>query len=114
MSLAQVGVSAPLPPRRHAVRTGGGVGSLVRLLKPDCSSRMQSSACAALSLLAARDAVVQDSCRYLGAVDLLVELVATARPAVAEVARCDQPQPSASPCLCIASSAVLSSACCCC
>jgi len=71
----------------RAVRSGGGVGALVRLLRPDAPSSMQAAAAAALCLLAARDAVVQDSVRYLGGIDLLVDLLASPRSSVAEVAR---------------------------
>lgn len=50
---------------RAALRSGGGVGALVRLLRPDCEAAVQAGAAGALSLLAARDVVVQDSVRYL-------------------------------------------------
>lgn len=50
---------------RLALRSGGGIGALVRLLRPDCEASVQAAAAGALSLLAARDIVVQDSVRYL-------------------------------------------------
>lgn len=50
---------------RLALRSGGGIGALVRLLRPDCESSVQAAAAGALSLLSARDIIVQDSVRYL-------------------------------------------------
>ncbi|GFR52021.1 hypothetical protein Agub_g14445 [Astrephomene gubernaculifera] len=72
---------------RLALRTGGGIGALVRLLRPDCEASVQAAAAGALSLLAARDIVVQDSVRYLGGIDLLVDLMVTADAYTAEAAR---------------------------
>ncbi|PNW72513.1 hypothetical protein CHLRE_16g687182v5 [Chlamydomonas reinhardtii] len=72
---------------RLALRSGGGIGALVRLLRPDCEASVQAAAAGALSLLAARDIVVQDSVRYLGGVDLLVDLLVTADAYTAEAAR---------------------------
>ncbi|GIL89985.1 hypothetical protein Vretimale_17956 [Volvox reticuliferus] len=72
---------------RLALRSGGGIGALVRLLRPDCESSVQAAAAGALSLLAARDIVVQDSVRYLGGVDLLVDLLVSADSYTAEAAR---------------------------
>ena len=46
---------------------------------------LQTAAAAALSLLADRDIVVQDSVRYLGGIDLLVELLASQDTYLAEV-----------------------------
>ncbi len=50
---------------RLTLRGGGGVGALVRLLRGDCEASVQAAAAGALSLLAARDIVIQDSVRYL-------------------------------------------------
>ncbi|EFJ40754.1 hypothetical protein VOLCADRAFT_108020 [Volvox carteri f. nagariensis] len=72
---------------RLALRSGGGVGALVRLLRPDCESSVQAAAAGALSLLSARDIVVQDSVRYLGGIDLLVDLLVSADAYTAEAAR---------------------------
>ncbi|GBF90854.1 hypothetical protein Rsub_03708 [Raphidocelis subcapitata] len=72
---------------RRAVRAHGGVGALVRLLRPDAPGGMQAAAASALCLMAARDTVVQDSVRYLGGIDLLVDLLAAPRASVARVAR---------------------------
>ncbi|PNH01380.1 hypothetical protein TSOC_012741, partial [Tetrabaena socialis] len=72
---------------RLALRSGGGVGALVRLLRPDCEASVQAAAAGALSLLAARDVVVQDSVRYLGGVDLLVDLLVLGDAYTAEAAR---------------------------
>ncbi|KAG2434292.1 hypothetical protein HXX76_008016 [Chlamydomonas incerta] len=72
---------------RLALRSGGGIGALVRLLRPDCEAAVQAAAAGALSLLAARDIVVQDSVRYLGGIDLLVDLLVTADAYTAEAAR---------------------------
>jgi hypothetical protein len=63
---AQLNSPGPLP--CHA----GGIGALVRLLRPDVEPTAQTAAAAALSLLAARDIVIQDSVRYLGGIDHLV------------------------------------------
>eukprot|EP00879_Flechtneria_rotunda_P012199 GHRR01012740.1.p1 GENE.GHRR01012740.1~~GHRR01012740.1.p1 ORF type:complete len:515 (+),score=197.13 GHRR01012740.1:1110-2654(+) len=73
---------------RSLMRSSGAVGALVRLLKPDCLESMQVSAAASLALLAARDSVVQDSLRYLGAIPLLVDLLASPSASVTEAARC--------------------------
>lgn len=73
---------------RSLMRSSGGVGALVRLLKDDCPDTMQASAAASLALLAARDGVVQDSLRYLGGIPLLVHLLTSTQPLVAEAARC--------------------------
>lgn len=48
---------------------------------------LQAAGAAALSLLAARDMVIQDSCRYLGAIDHLVEMMASGDTYTAETAR---------------------------
>ncbi len=72
---------------RRAARAAGAVGALVQLLRPDAGGARQAAAAGALCLLAARDAVVQDSVRYLGGVDLLVDLLASERASLAEVAR---------------------------
>mmetsp|Transcript_25551 Transcript_25551/g.55657 ORF Transcript_25551/g.55657 Transcript_25551/m.55657 type:complete len:586 (-) Transcript_25551:158-1915(-) len=72
---------------RLAFRAGGGVGALVRLLRSDVESSAQTAAAAALSLLAARDVVIQDSVRYLGGIDLLVGLLASEDSYLSEVAR---------------------------
>lgn len=48
---------------------------------------LQASAAASLALLAARDGVVQDSLRYLGGIPLLVHLLTSTQPHVAEAAR---------------------------
>ncbi|KAG2490283.1 hypothetical protein HYH03_011235 [Edaphochlamys debaryana] len=72
---------------RLALRSGGGIGALVRLLRPDCEGAVQAAAAGALSLLAARDIVVQDSARYLGGCDLLVDLLVTGDAYTAEAAR---------------------------
>ncbi|KAG2447415.1 hypothetical protein HYH02_007742 [Chlamydomonas schloesseri] len=72
---------------RLALRSGGGIGALVRLLRPDCEASVQAAAAGALSLLAARDIVVQDSVRYLGGIDLVVDLLVTADAYTAEAAR---------------------------
>ncbi len=63
------------------------MGALVRLLRSDVESAAQSAAAASLSLLAARDMVVQDSVRYLGGIEHLVDMVASGDAYVAEVAR---------------------------
>ncbi|GLC34368.1 hypothetical protein PLESTB_000736600 [Pleodorina starrii] len=72
---------------RLALRSGGGIGALVRLLRPDCESSVQAASAGALSLLAARDIVVQDSVRYLGGIDLLVDLLVSGDAYTAEAAR---------------------------
>ncbi|KXZ43813.1 hypothetical protein GPECTOR_80g173 [Gonium pectorale] len=72
---------------RLSLRSGGGIGALVRLLRPDCEASVQAAAAGALSLLAARDIVVQDSVRYLGGVDLLVDLLVTGDAYTSEAAR---------------------------
>eukprot|EP00798_Chlamydomonas_sp_ICE-L_P012446 gene12446-15650_t len=72
---------------RLTMRSGGGVGALVRLLRSDVEGSVQAAAAAAISLLAARDMVVQDSVRLLGGVDLLVDLLASDDIYVSEVAR---------------------------
>lgn len=70
---------------RLALRAAGGVGALVRLLRSDVDGSVQSAAASALSLLAARDVVIQDSVRYLGGVDSLVALLASSDSYLAEV-----------------------------
>ncbi|KAJ9513643.1 hypothetical protein QJQ45_006201 [Haematococcus lacustris] len=82
-----VGNLAPDAPCRLAFRAAGGVGALVRLLRSDVDTTAQTAAAAALSLLAARDVVIQDSVRYLGGIELLVELLASPDTYLAEVAR---------------------------
>uniref|UniRef100_A0A7S0UYY4 SAM domain-containing protein n=1 Tax=Polytomella parva TaxID=51329 RepID=A0A7S0UYY4_9CHLO len=72
---------------RVAFRSAGGVGALVRLLRPDCESAVQAAAASGLSLLSSRDLVVQDSVRYLGGLDLLVDLLVTGDAYTAETAR---------------------------
>mmetsp|Transcript_27752 Transcript_27752/g.70743 ORF Transcript_27752/g.70743 Transcript_27752/m.70743 type:complete len:579 (-) Transcript_27752:845-2581(-) len=72
---------------RLSFRAGGGVGALVRLLRPDVDATAQTASAAALSLLAARDMVIQDSVRYLGGIDHLVDLLASRDAYLAEVAR---------------------------
>jgi hypothetical protein len=52
-----VGCLAATSAARLAFRAGGGVGALVRLLRPDVEPAAQTAAAAALSLLAANDAV---------------------------------------------------------
>lgn len=51
-------------------------------------SLLQASSAAALSLLAARDPVVSDTLRYLGALPLLVDLLNSSHLTVTEAARC--------------------------
>lgn len=53
------------------------------------SALLQASAAASLALLAARDGVVQDSVRYLGGIPMLVQLLNSTHPNVAEAARYD-------------------------
>lgn len=72
---------------RLTLRGGGGVGALVRLLRGDCEASVQAAAAGALSLLAARDIVIQDSVRYLGGIDLLVELLVSGDAYTSEAAR---------------------------
>lgn len=72
---------------RLAVRAAGGVGALVRLLRSDVEPAVQSATAAALSLLSARDTVIQDSVRYLGGIDNLVALLGSNDSYLAEVAR---------------------------
>lgn len=72
---------------RQALRTGGGVGALVRLLRGDCETAVQAASAGALSLLSARDIVIQDSVRYLGGIDLLVDMMVTGDTYTAETAR---------------------------
>jgi hypothetical protein len=72
---------------RRALRAHGGVGALVALLQPGGAPLLQAAAAGALCLVAAHDAVIQDSVRYLGGIDALVELLASDRPALSEVAR---------------------------
>ncbi len=60
----------------------------VRLLRPDVEPTAQTAAAAALSLLASRDMVIQDSVRYLGGIELLVDLLASPDAYLSEVARC--------------------------
>lgn len=50
---------------------------------------LQAASAAALSLLAARDPVVSDTLRYLGALPLLVELLNSPHLTVTEAARYD-------------------------
>jgi hypothetical protein len=50
-------------------------------------AHVQAAAAAALSLLAARDPVVQDSTRYLGGLEALVALLTSESSRVAEAAR---------------------------
>jgi hypothetical protein len=64
------------------------VGSLSRLLRDDCAATMQAASAAALSLLAARDPVVSDTLRYLGALPLLVDLLNSPHLNTTEAARC--------------------------
>ncbi|KAG1659281.1 hypothetical protein FOA52_008210 [Chlamydomonas sp. UWO 241] len=71
---------------RLSFRAHGGVGALVRLLRSDIEAGVQAAAASALCLLASRDTVVQNSARYLGAIDLLVGLLATGSASVAEAA----------------------------
>eukprot|EP00775_Hariotina_reticulata_P009012 gene9012-9185_t len=73
---------------RAVVRSSGGVGALVRMLKSDCPGVMQASAAASLALLSARDSVVQDSLRYLGGIQLLVDMLNSTQHNVTEAARC--------------------------
>lgn len=54
-----------------------------------CFCCCQASAAASLALLSARDGVVQDSLRYLGGIPLLVGLLTSTQPNVAEAARCE-------------------------
>ena len=60
----------------------------MRLLRPDVEPTAQTAAAAALSLLAARDIVIQDSVRYLGGIEFLVDLMASPDSYLSEVARC--------------------------
>lgn len=59
----------------------------VRLLRPDVEPTAQTAAAAALSLLAARDMVIQDSVRYLGGIEFLVDLLASPDSYLSEVAK---------------------------
>ncbi len=61
------------------------MGALVRLLRADVETAVQTAAAASLSLLAAQDIVIQDSVRYLGGLDLLVGLLASHDSYLAEV-----------------------------
>ena len=72
---------------RISFRSAGGIGALVRLLRSDVDTPAQTAAAAAISLLSARDVSVQDSIRYLGGIDLLVELLADPDVYLNEVAR---------------------------
>lgn len=63
------------------------MGSLSRLLRDDCAATMQAASAAALSLLAARDPVVSDTLRYLGALPLLVDLLNSPHLNTTEAAR---------------------------
>lgn len=56
-------------------------------LPPSPLSRLQTASAAALSLLAARDLVVQDSVRYLGGIDHLVNMLSSPDQYLAQVAR---------------------------
>jgi hypothetical protein len=67
----------------------------VRLLRPDAPGTMQAAAAGALCLLAAKDPVVQDSVRYLGGIELLVDMLAAPKTCVAKTARWVQ---STAPC----------------
>ena len=60
---------------------------LQSLLKFSTCVLPQAAAAASLSLMAARDPVVQDSVRYLGGLDLLVALLVAPSARVAEAAR---------------------------
>ncbi len=53
--------------------------------RPSHFVALQTAAAAALSLVAGRDMVVQDSVRYLGGIDLLVDLLASDDVYLAEV-----------------------------
>jgi hypothetical protein len=75
------------PDCRRELRRQGGVGALVRLLKADAPGAMQAAAAGALCLLGARDPIVSESVRYLGGIDLLVELLAAPKASLAQVAR---------------------------
>uniref|UniRef100_A0A7S3RAC6 SAM domain-containing protein n=1 Tax=Dunaliella tertiolecta TaxID=3047 RepID=A0A7S3RAC6_DUNTE len=72
---------------RLGFRAAGGVGALVRLLRPDVEPTAQTAAAAALSLLASRDMVIQDSVRYLGGIEFLVDLLASPDAYLSEVAK---------------------------
>ncbi|GAX79983.1 hypothetical protein CEUSTIGMA_g7422.t1 [Chlamydomonas eustigma] len=72
---------------RLSFRANGGVGSLVRLLRDDVEVSVQTSAAAALTQVSSLDVVVQDSVRYLGGIDLLVNLLASEDAYLAEVTR---------------------------
>lgn len=72
---------------RAVVRSNGGVGALARMLRGDCPGVMQAAAAASLALLCARDGIVQDSLRYLGALPLLVAMLNSHELNVAEAGR---------------------------
>lgn len=72
---------------RNAFRSAGGIGALVRLLRSDVDVPAQTASAAAISLLSARDVSIQDSIRYLGGIDLLVDLLADPDVYLNEVAR---------------------------
>ncbi len=55
--------------------------------RSDVEPSAQTAAAAALSLLAARDLVVQDSVRYLGGLTHLIDLLASTDAFVSETAR---------------------------
>ncbi len=82
-----VGSLASSEAARLSFRANGGVGAAVRLLRPDVDASAQTAAAAALSLLGARDAVVQDSVRYLGGLAHLVDLLASHDAYLSETAR---------------------------
>lgn len=82
-----IGHLSSFEPARLAFRASGGVGALVRLLRPDVDASAQTASAATLSLLGSRDAVVQDSVRYLGGLSHLVDLLASHDNYLAETAR---------------------------
>ncbi|GBF91744.1 hypothetical protein Rsub_04048 [Raphidocelis subcapitata] len=71
---------------RAALRAAGAVGALARLLRPDAAAPVQAAAAGALAALAAADPIVQDSVRYLGGIESLVEIVASPDDAASEAA----------------------------
>lgn len=71
---------------RMQFRSLGGIGALVRLLKSDLLTNVRVAAASALALLVPRDEVIQESVRFLGGIDDLVDMLNGHESHVADVA----------------------------
>lgn len=72
---------------RAALRAGGGVGVLTRLLRTQGHVNVAAAAARALAALSSRDAIVRECVRYTGAIPTLVAMLSWQEHEAVETAR---------------------------